>query len=380
MTTYCFLRNVVNILHDGITAYQRRFGQPFRDHQILCGAEVEYYPINPADKKKLHTFDQKTLTGVFLGYGQQAGGGYNDELEILDCQEVHNATHKSRINIRRMRDTEVIPVKTDDGAFRFPFAEGLYDQPNLSHDKARRLRVRRHRRQLDAEPIPDVPDSTSDPPPQHSTEPQDDPATRQHDFWTCANSDMLIRHHKVPRTELFVPNEDDCPMSLKYLDVMRKTETNSEDLTEHTVTDYWTDPTTAHRELSSEWTGRTIFTIMRPPAPEGKEWVSGSLVKIQKTSRPPLTHPELWRNWSKQNRAKDIAAWRAEEPKRRTERERRGIPQGIQPDDIDDFTRQLAQQSQASPGHSSCTSNESGPLPKARPPCQAARSDSRRLE
>ena len=81
MTTYCFLRNVVDILHDGITAYQRRFGQPFRGPIIPFGAEVEYYPINPADKKKLHTFDQKILTGVFQAMASKRGAATTTNLK-----------------------------------------------------------------------------------------------------------------------------------------------------------------------------------------------------------------------------------------------------------------------------------------------------------
>ena len=46
------------------------------------------------------------------------------------------------------------------------------------------------------------------------------------DFWAIAR-DLLIRYQKVPRTTLHVSNEEDNPpIPLKYLDIMRATQTD----------------------------------------------------------------------------------------------------------------------------------------------------------
>ena len=45
------------------------------------------------------------------------------------------------------------------------------------------------------------------------------------DFWTV-NEHFITRHHRRPRTDLFVPTEEDCPIPLKWIDVMRFTHTS----------------------------------------------------------------------------------------------------------------------------------------------------------
>ena len=45
----CFLRNVQDLLGDGVTPYERRFGEPFKGPTIPLGAMVEYHPISTRD-------------------------------------------------------------------------------------------------------------------------------------------------------------------------------------------------------------------------------------------------------------------------------------------------------------------------------------------
>ena len=58
------------------------------------------------------------------------------------------------------------------------------------------------------------------------------------DFGTC-NSNVLTRHHRVPRTKLYVPSDEACPYPLKWLDIFRHTETSLDHLREHDIKDYW---------------------------------------------------------------------------------------------------------------------------------------------
>ena len=48
------------------------------------------------------------------------------------------------------------------------------------------------------------------------------------DKWRITK-DLLIITHNQPRTKLFQPTEENCPIPLKYIDVMRTTETDLED-------------------------------------------------------------------------------------------------------------------------------------------------------
>jgi hypothetical protein len=91
MNCFCFLRCVVDQLRNGQTAFQQRFGIEFKGPCIPFGAEIRYYPITTKDKARLHGFGNKTLDGIFLGYQQQAGGGWSGDLLILDWEEIRDA-------------------------------------------------------------------------------------------------------------------------------------------------------------------------------------------------------------------------------------------------------------------------------------------------
>ena len=84
-------------------------------------------------------------------------------------------------------------------------------------------------------------------------------------------------------------------MPLKYIDVGRRTYTDVETpIEESEISDCWTTPD-ASREVSSDWTGRTCFNILRPKPPQGYYWVEGRLTKRQKTTRPDNVWPEVWK-------------------------------------------------------------------------------------
>ena len=44
---YCYLRNVQDLLTDGKTPYERRFGEPFKGSKVPFGELIEYHPISP---------------------------------------------------------------------------------------------------------------------------------------------------------------------------------------------------------------------------------------------------------------------------------------------------------------------------------------------
>ena len=68
-----YLRNVQDLLLDGKTPYERRFGKPFKGPIIPFGSLVEYYPISlEKDQSRIHQFGKKVLPGLFLGYALYA--------------------------------------------------------------------------------------------------------------------------------------------------------------------------------------------------------------------------------------------------------------------------------------------------------------------
>ena len=72
MECYTYLRNVTDLLSDGKTPCERRFGQPFRGPIIPFGSLVEYHPVSAKDQSRIHQFGKKVLPGLFLTYALYA--------------------------------------------------------------------------------------------------------------------------------------------------------------------------------------------------------------------------------------------------------------------------------------------------------------------
>ena len=118
MECYTFLRNVTDLLSDGKTPYERRFGQPFKGPIIPFGSLVEYYPTTAKDQSRIHQFGKKVLPGLFLGY---AGGIWKGDVLIADLEELETMD-ASEIYSKRLNAKEVIFPK--QGEFIFPIADG----------------------------------------------------------------------------------------------------------------------------------------------------------------------------------------------------------------------------------------------------------------
>ena len=88
MECYTYLRNVTDLLSDGKTPHERRFGQPFKGPIIPFGSLVEYHPITAKDQSRIHQFGKKVLPGLFLGYALYAGGIWKGDVLIADLEEL----------------------------------------------------------------------------------------------------------------------------------------------------------------------------------------------------------------------------------------------------------------------------------------------------
>ena len=88
MECYTYLRNVTDLLSDGKTPYERRFGQPCKRPIIPFGSLVEYHPITAKDQSRIHQFGKKVLPGLFLGYALYAGRIWKGDVLIADLEEL----------------------------------------------------------------------------------------------------------------------------------------------------------------------------------------------------------------------------------------------------------------------------------------------------
>ena len=112
MECYTCLRNIQDLLSDGKTLYERRFGEPFKGPIIPFGSLVEHYPIFAKKQSRIHQFANKVLLGLFLGYALYAGGIWKgdtivadiEELETMDASEISTQeTQCQRSNISKKK-------------------------------------------------------------------------------------------------------------------------------------------------------------------------------------------------------------------------------------------------------------------------------------
>ena len=122
MECYTYLRNVTDLLSDGKTPDERRFGQPFKGPIIPFGSLVEYHPKSAKDQSRIHQFGKKVLPGLFLGYALYAGGIWKGHVLVADLEELERMD-ASEIYSKRLNAKEVIFPK-EKGEFIFPITNG----------------------------------------------------------------------------------------------------------------------------------------------------------------------------------------------------------------------------------------------------------------
>ena len=107
MEYHCYLRNIQDLLSDGKTPYERRFGIPFKGPVTPFGAMVEYHPISAKDISRLHQFGPKVLPCIFCGYALNAGGTWKGDIMVADIEELEQMD-ASEIHARRLKAKEVL--------------------------------------------------------------------------------------------------------------------------------------------------------------------------------------------------------------------------------------------------------------------------------
>ena len=105
MLCYCFLKNVVDLMCNDENAYKRRFNMDYVGPLIPFGAEVTWQPITDKDKARCHQLGSKTLSGIFIGYGQKGNCSWNGELVVADWDKIENAERFSEIHPKIFKPT-----------------------------------------------------------------------------------------------------------------------------------------------------------------------------------------------------------------------------------------------------------------------------------
>ena len=95
MECSCHLRNIQDLLSDGKTPYERRFGMPFNGPVIPFGAMVEHHPVSAKDISRLHQFLPKSLASCIPRLCIACGWIWKGDIMIADIEEVEGWTHQN---------------------------------------------------------------------------------------------------------------------------------------------------------------------------------------------------------------------------------------------------------------------------------------------
>ena len=306
MECYTYLRNVADLLSDGKTPYERRFGQPFEGPIIPFGSLVEYHPISAKDQSRIHHFGKKVLPGLFLGYALYAGGIWNGDILVGDIQELETMD-ASEIYSKRLNAKEVI-FPEEKGKFIFPVADGRIKL--LGGDQDLRTSTLIRDRPIQGESTIDfLGESEGSLPPPHDSFP--DAGEGRNDSWSTSGN-FIYCHHVGPRVKLYSPGEESFPIPLKYIDVSRTTNTNLDVKQERRIGDYCN--VDGSKDLSDPWTGFTQFTFLEEKPPDGYMWSGWRLTRkqltnIQARSFMARSLVENWKECQAEGEAK-VVTWK----------------------------------------------------------------------
>ena len=205
-----YQRNVTDLLSDGKTPYERRFGQPFKGPIIPFGSLVEYHTKTAKDQSRIHQFGKKVLPRLFLGYALYARGIWKGDVLVADLEE-SETMDASEIYSKRLNAKEVIFPK-ENGKFIFPAADGRI-KPLGGDQDLRTSTLIRHRPIRGEGHVDFLGESEGSlSPPQDSLP---DAGEAINDFWSMTGN-FKNRHHVEPRVKLYSPREGSFPVPLKY--------------------------------------------------------------------------------------------------------------------------------------------------------------------
>ena len=220
MECYTYLRNIRDLLSDGKTPHERRFGIPFNGPVIPFGAMVDFHPISAKDQSRLHQFGAKVLPGFFLGYALHVGGIWKGDIMVADIEELEEMD-ASVLHARRLNAKEVLTPQRS-GNLTFPVADGTV-KIFVGEQRLRTSTLTRDRpgRGEEQEVLRGESGGLSSPTPLQDDSTRDE-AEAEHDFWSITG-DFIYRHHVEPRVKLYMLREESFPIPLKYIDVTRTT-------------------------------------------------------------------------------------------------------------------------------------------------------------
>ena len=213
-------------------------------------AKVESHPVTAKYKARLHHFGEKVFPGIFMGPAQNAERSWKRDILVADAEESQD-NHAPGVFAKRISAKGLVVVK--GGTFVCLCANGMIKLARKDSEVRTSEQIRQGPEKMEHHNS-DHPgeDDKSD-----LAEPQQLVAMEAKSVG-CISGRLICRHHVQERQHFYVPQESSLPIPLKYVDVVRRTNTTLDVLREHRIDDRWN--VDGDRKLSGLWTGFTHFT------------------------------------------------------------------------------------------------------------------------
>ena len=233
MECYTYLRNIQDLLSDGKTPYERRFGLPFTSDTVWSNCRISPYVF----ERPIWTASVwlRSLARYILPLCIVRGRIWKGDIVIADIEEEEDMD-ASEIHARRLNAKEVLtPMKGDN--FIFPVADGTVQtaggdrslRPStLIQDRRNEERNKKFFKENQTGSLLQTLFKMT----QHEMM-----RKPKNDFWSITG-DFIYRHHVEPRVKLYMAEEESFPIPLKYIDVTRTTHTSLDVMLEKQVEDY----------------------------------------------------------------------------------------------------------------------------------------------
>ena len=202
MECYTYLRHIQDLLSDGKTPYERRFGKPFKGPILPFGSLVGYYPISAKDQSRIHQFGKKVLPRLFLGNALYAVRIWKGDVMVADIEELETMD-ASEIYSERLNAKEVIFPK-ENGKFYFPAADGRIKLPGGDQGLRTSTLTRENPNRGEGH-VDFLGESEGSLPPPQDSLPDADEAIN--DFWSMSGN-FIYCHHVEPRVKLYSSREE----------------------------------------------------------------------------------------------------------------------------------------------------------------------------
>ena len=196
-------RNIQDLLSDGKTSYERRFGKPLKGPIIPFRSLVEYYPITAKDQSRILQFGKKVLPGFVPRIRSVRGGDFGRVTQWLQTlRSWKRWTHWKSTQKDSMQKEVILPKENEK--FIFPAADER-TKP-IGGDQDLRTSTLIRQRPIQGEGHVDFLGEWegSLPPPHDSFL---DAGEAINDFWSMSGN-FIYRHHIEPRIKLYSPREE----------------------------------------------------------------------------------------------------------------------------------------------------------------------------